>query len=77
MTGVGAVFAILASAVIVLGGLVALTRALLRAAFDLRDNRKATVDNTTAINELKTVMDGRITSLEARMTAAEARLQTP
>lgn len=70
----GTVIAILAAAVVVLGGLVAVTRAIWNAAQDLRDNKTATVANTRAVAELSTKMDGRITSLETRMTAVEGEL---
>lgn len=68
-----AVTAILASAVIVLGGLVALTRAIWHAATDLRDNKTATQANTRAVSELSTNLDGRIGRLETRVTALESR----
>ena len=68
------IFAILASAVVVLTGLVAVTRALWKAAQDVRDNKAATQANTRAVQELSTKMDGRIGSLETRMTEVEARL---
>lgn len=68
-----AVTAILASAVIVLGGLVTLTRAIWHAATDLRDNKSATVANTRALGELSTNLDGRIGKLETRVTALESR----
>ena len=73
MTNLSTVIAILAGAVIVLSGLGALTRAIWRSAQDLRDNKNATLANTTAIVELSTKMDGRITSLEARMLEVERR----
>jgi hypothetical protein len=68
---VAVVFTILASAVVVMGGLFALSRAIFRAALDLRDNKNATIKNTAAIVELSTKMDGRITALEERMTEVE------
>lgn len=71
MSGAVSVFTILASAVVVLGGLVAVTRALWRVAQDIRDNKRATEANTVALGELSTKMDGRITSLEARVTKLE------
>jgi putative Mn2+ efflux pump MntP len=73
MTNLSTVIAILAGAVIVLSGLAALTRAIWRSAQDLRDNKNATLANTTAIVELSTKMDGRITSLEARMLEVERK----
>jgi hypothetical protein len=65
------IFAIMASAVVVLSGLVALTRSIWRAAQDLRDNKTATQENTVAIGELNNKTDGRISSLETRMTDIE------
>lgn len=69
------ILAMLASAVVVLGGLVALTRAIWNAAQDLRDNKAATVKNTEAIADLSLKMDGRITALEGRMSQIEADLR--
>lgn len=68
------ILTMLASSVVVLGGLVALTRAIWKAAQDLRDNKQATVKNTEAIADLSMKMDGRITSLEARMTVVEGKV---
>ena len=65
MTALETDLAILASAVVVLGGLVALVRALLRIRDVLRDNIRATETNTEALGELSTKMDGRISALEA------------
>jgi hypothetical protein len=73
VTELGAVIAILASAVVVFGGLAAVTRALWRVAQDIRDNKQATQENTTAITDLSTKMDGRITALEAWRVRAEGR----
>jgi len=70
---VGAVVAILASAVIVLTGLVAVARGLWKVAIDIRDNKRATEENTTAITDLSTKMDGRITALEAWRLRQESR----
>ena len=67
------VLAILASAVVVLGGLVALVRALLRIRDVVRDNVKATNDNTGALGELSEKMDGRISALEAWRVRVESR----
>ena len=63
--------AILAAAVVVFGGLWRLTRAMWRAAQDLRDHKQATDANTVAIRELSVKMDGRITSLEDRVAKLE------
>ena len=71
---VASMFTILASSVVILGGLVALTRAIWKAAEDVRDNKRATQANTVAITELSVKMDGRITSLEARMSQVEGKI---
>ena len=68
---IGAVVAVLASAVIVLTGAVALTRAVWRVAQDLRDNRAATLANTRAIDNLAGRMDGRLGTVEERLSALE------
>jgi alanine dehydrogenase len=75
MNSAVAVFTIMASAVVVVGGLVAVARALFNIAVDIRANKIATEANTTALRELKDAMDGRITSLETRMTAVESQLR--
>jgi len=67
------VVAILSSAVVVLGGLVAVTRALWKVAQDIRDNKLATEENTVALADLTTKMDGRITALEAWRLRQESR----
>lgn len=72
MTGAGAVFAILASAVIVLGGLVALVRAIWNIAQNLRDNTKATQALSGNLDKLTASIDGRFDALVARVTALEA-----
>jgi hypothetical protein len=64
VTGVGAIFALLASAVIVLGGLIALARSVWNAAQDIRDNKTATQANTSALKELRAQIDGRLTAIE-------------
>jgi hypothetical protein len=68
-----AVFAILASAVVVVGGLVAMVRAIWGAAQSIRDNRTATLANTKALDDLTHVVDGRIGNLERRVGELEAR----
>lgn len=75
MSSVTVILAILASAVVVFGGLWRLTRAVWVAAQDLRDNKSATIKNTEAIGELSQKMDGRITSLENRMLDVEKRIK--
>jgi hypothetical protein len=77
MVNTSTVFAILASAVIVLTGVVALTRAVWRVAQDLRDNKTATQANTRALGNLGPQMDGRLTSIEARLSQLEGRRPSP
>lgn len=71
MNGAGTVLAVLASAVIVLGGLAAVTRAIWRVAQDLRDNKQATQANTQALSNLAKQMDGRLTAIETRLARLE------
>ena len=70
---VGGIFAICASAVVVLGGLIAVTRALWKVAQDIRDNKVATLANTKAVEDLSTKMDARIVSLEIRVASLEIK----
>lgn len=73
MSGTVNVFAILASSVLILTGLVAVTRALWKTAQDIRDNKEATEDNTTALASLSEKMDSRITALEEWRARTENR----
>lgn len=73
MTGAGAILAILASAIVVLGGLAALTRAVLRIRDVIRDNVRATNSNTNALSELKEAMNGRLTRLEEQVAVLMGR----
>jgi predicted PurR-regulated permease PerM len=77
VTSASAVFAILASAVIVLGGLVALVRAIWRIAQTLRDNTKATQTLTGKLDSLATSIDGRFDALVERVTRLEGRNSGP
>jgi hypothetical protein len=64
---IGVACAIVGASAIVFGGLMRVTREIWRLAQDLRDNKKATVENTNAITdstELSKKMDARIASLE-------------
>jgi predicted PurR-regulated permease PerM len=70
---VATVIAILASAVIVLGGLVALVRAIWRIAQNLRDNTKATQDLTGKMDHLTTSIDGRFDALAERVARLEGK----
>ena len=72
MTSASAVFAILASAVIVLGGLVALVRAIWKIAQTIRDNTRATAVLSGKMTGLTSVVDGRLGDIEKRLAALEA-----
>lgn len=67
----GTVIAILASAVIVLGGLTAVVRAVYRVAVTLRDNTQATRQLSGKLEDLTTSIDGRFDQLAARVTRLE------
>lgn len=66
------IFAILAAAVVVLGGLVALVRSIWRVAITMRDNTTATEDLTEKLNEFIKVVDGRFEKLDVRVSSLEA-----
>jgi len=73
---ISTIIAILAGAVIVLGGLVALVKAIWKISTVLRDNIHATEklasktdELATKMETLTTVVDGRISSLEQRMNS--------
>lgn len=77
VSGAVAIFTILASAVVVLSGLIAVTRALFRLGYDIRENKAATQANTKVISDLSDnipVLDGRMTTLENRVSTMEARV---
>jgi hypothetical protein len=69
------VFAILASAVIVLGGLAALVRAIWKTATTLRDNTLATQKLTEKLEEYVKASDGRFDALNDRLTRLEHNQQ--
>ncbi len=73
MVNAGADLTILASAVIVLTGLAALVRAMLRFRDDVRDNTSATKQLTGRLDDLTTSIDGRFDRLAERVTALEQR----
>jgi hypothetical protein len=73
MNSTEAVLAILASAVIVLGGLFAVVRAIWRIAQTLRDNTKATTDLSANLEKLAVSIDGRFDALVERVTKLEGR----
>jgi hypothetical protein len=71
-TGTAAtIFAILASAVIVLGGLGALVRAIWKTATILRDNTLATQQLTEKLQEYTQATDTRFEALADRVAALE------
>lgn len=73
-TGTAAtIFAILASAVIVLGGLAALIRAIWKTATMLRDNTTATKALTERLDGLAQSVDGRIDRLAERLDKLEGK----
>ena len=67
----GTIFAILASAVVVLGGLAALIRAIWKTANILRDNTIATRNLTNRMDELTHSVDGRFDNLLHRVEKLE------
>jgi len=64
---------ILASAVIVLGGLAALVRSLLKIRDTITGNTRATTDLTSKLHDLTASIDGRFDQLAERVTALEQR----
>lgn len=73
MSSAAAVAAILGSAIIVLGGLVSLVRAIWRIAQTLRDNTRATQGLTGKLDHLAASIDGRFDALVTRVSALEQR----
>ncbi len=73
MSSAPAVAGMLASAVIVLGGMAALARAAWRVMITLRDNTTATRNLTSNLDKLTVSIDGRFDALVARVTALESR----
>lgn len=69
MREAGTVVALLAAAVIVLGGLAATVRVMLRIRDELRDNTSATRDNTKQLGRVA----GRLNLLETRVGKLERR----
>ncbi len=65
------VFAILASGVVVLGGIAALVRAIWRTASTLRDNTNATRKLTERLEEYTKASDGRFDLLSDRLMDVE------
>ena len=74
MTTAATAFTILGSAVIVLGGLSALVRAIWKVAQTLRDNTVATRSLTGKLEHLAGSVDGRFDELAERVAAIERRL---
>jgi hypothetical protein len=77
VTTAGTVVAILASAVIVLGGLVALVRSIWGIAQNLRDNTQATKTLTGKLESLTVSIDGRFDALVERVARLEGRHRGP
>ena len=71
MNEAATVAAILASAVVVLGGLIALVRAIWKIAQNLRDNTMATQALTGKLRELTVSIDGRFDQLAERVARLE------
>lgn len=67
MSEAGTILAILASAVIVLGGMAALTRGLMRIRDTIRDNTTATRSLTGRMDSFGAMVDGRLSKLEKMM----------
>jgi hypothetical protein len=67
----GTFFAIFASAVIVIGGLAALVRAIWRVSTAMRDNTLAVRSLTTQLNDLAVSVDGRFDKLADRVAKLE------
>lgn len=68
------VFAILASAVVVLGGIAALIRAIWKTAVTLRDNTTATRELSGRMDENTKTVDGRFEQLSDRLLHLDDRL---
>ena len=64
MSVVVSVFVILGAACAVLTGLIVLTRGIFNIAVDLRDNKNATLANTSALKDLAHSVNGRMTAIE-------------
>lgn len=71
---VGTDVIILASAVIVLGGLSALVRAIVRFRDDVRDNTRATGQLTRRLDEFAPAVDGRLARVERLLVLVWDRL---
>lgn len=76
MTTTATALTILASAVIVLGGLTALVRAIWKVAQTLRDNTVATKVLTGKLENMAGSVDGRFDALAERVAALEGRKQS-
>jgi hypothetical protein len=69
----GAAVAILAGAIVILGGIAALVRSIWGVAQTLRDNTKATGDLSEKMEALTASIDGRFDALADRVTRLEER----
>ena len=73
MSQAGAAVAILAGAIVILGGIAALVRSIWGVAQTLRDNTKATGDLSEKMEALTASIDGRFDALADRVTRLEER----
>jgi hypothetical protein len=73
MHSVTNIVATLAGAVLILGGVAALIRALFKFAVTMRDNTVATKNLTGKLEDLTTSIDGRFDLLAERVAALERR----
>jgi hypothetical protein len=71
---VGGALAVLASAIIVMGGLLALVRAVWKLAQTIRDSIRATKDLSRKFDAFTPVIDGRLDAIEARVDRLERPL---
>jgi len=74
VTVAGTVLAILASAVIVFGGLVGVVRAIWRLAQVIRDSVRATEDLAVKFGEFTPMVDGRLEAIEQRVARLEGEV---
>lgn len=73
MNSVGTIVAILAGAVIVIGGIVALVRAIWKVAQTMRDNTVAVRVLTERLQEYTQAADSRYENLDGRVAALERK----
>jgi len=71
VTAAGAILSILASSVIILGGLLAVVRALWHLVSAIRESIGATKTLTRKFEEFTPAVDGRLSSIEDRLSRLE------